>query len=175
VRLNNTRQTLPLLLLLLPYFSPPSTSSCPHSFQLGLYCSPLPLSLSLYLYLSLSLSLSTFSSISSHLSLLFSSYARHLPVPSGPSRVIISTSPGVLPFFLFCFVLFVCLFFDESVCKSVPFKVHVLFYCFNFALLCCIICCQVCLPVFVTHICKSLFKDNTLLFNLFLCMCVYEQ
>ena len=151
MRLNNTRQAL-FFLLLLSRFSPPSTSSCPQSrFSTGFILRP-----TLFLYLSLHF----YPSLSHPFLLICMSCPKP---PQGPFGSPFSTSREFY------------LIFDDSFCKPVPFKVHVLFYCFCFALLCCFICCQVRLPVFVTHICKSLFKDNTLLFNFFLYLCVYEQ
>lgn len=71
------------------------------------------------------------------------------------SRVSFSTPPGVLPLF----------------CKPVPFKVPVLFYCFYFALLCCIIRCQVRSPVFVTHTYARVYLKMILC--CFSCVCVF--
>ena len=127
MRLNNTRQALLLLFLLfllLSYFSPPSTSSCPQpQFSAGFIPQPtLFLHLSLHFYPSVS--------------------------PFSPRMHAISRPPV-----LSCSGLhFHSQGFYLLFCKPVPFKVHVLFYCFYFALRCCIICCQVRLPVFVnTH------------------------
>jgi len=146
VRLNNTRQTLPLLLLL--SFSPPSTSSCPQPlFSPGFILQP-----------TLSLSLPSPPFPPTCLT-FFSLYARHLPNPLGARSAHHFHFPGG---FTFLFVLF----FMTPFASLYPLRFMSSFYCFNFALLCCIICCQVRLPVFVTHICKSLFKDNTLLFKL---------
>lgn len=131
MRLNNTRQAL-LLLLLLPYFCPPSTSSCPQpQISTGFILQP-TLSLPSPPFLPICLTLSPRMHIISR-------------PPQGPLG-----SPVPLPGGL-------NLIFHDSFCKPVPYMSSLFFFCFFlfFALRCCIICCQVRLPVFVTHICKS--------------------
>lgn len=87
VRLNNTRQALFFLLLLLSCFSPPSTSSCPQSqFSTGFILRP-----TLFLYLSLHF----YPSLSPFLLICMSCPNP----PSGPARVSIFHIPGVLPYF----------------------------------------------------------------------------
>lgn len=129
----------------------PSTSSCPQpQFFNWVYTAAHTLFLPFPLFLP----------ICTH---PFSSYACHAPIPSGPAQVSISTSQEFYHIF------------DDSFCKPVPFKVQVLLLPFYFAwlaLLYCIVCCQVHLPVFVTHMYKSLFKPNTLLF-IFFSVCVF--
>lgn len=159
MRLNNIRQALLLFLfllslfflLLLPYFSPPSTSSCPQpQFSAGFILQP---TLFVYLFLHSPICL-TFSSRMHIISQL----------PRGPLGLSFH-SPEVFNLtFDYSFLQACTLYGSLS-----SFTVFILLF---FAV---IICCQVRLPVFVTHICKSLFKDNTLLFIIFLCMCDYEQ
>lgn len=124
MRLNNARQALLLLLLVLfvlllllflPYFSPPSTGSCPNPrFSAGFILQP-----TLFLYLLL------------HFCPSVSPSSPHMHVISqplsGPASALHFHSPRG-------FTLF---FFDDSFCKPVPFKVHVLFllFFFYFALL----------------------------------------
>lgn len=121
MRLNNTRQALLFFFLL--RFSPPGTSSCPQPHSLtGFLLQP-----TLYLYL------------------FFHFYPSVSPV--SPHMHVISQlhSPGFTFFFVFFFFLW-----KTPFASLYPLS-FMSFYCFYFALLCCIICCQVCLPVFVTH------------------------
>lgn len=145
MRLNNTRQAalFLLLLLLFPYFSPPSTSSCPQpQFSAGFILQP-----TVFLYL-----FPPFLPICLTLSPRMHVISEPLQDPLG------SLFPLPRGFTLFLMTRFASLY---------PLRFMSSFTVFIFALLCCIICCQVRLPVFVTHICKSLFKDDTLLFNSF--------
>lgn len=131
MRLNNTRQALLLLVLfLLSYFSPPSTSSCPQpQFSTGFIPQP-----TLFLYLSLHLhpSVSPFSP---------RMHAISRP-PSRPARVFISTPRG----FTFFFASLYPLRFMSS------FTVFILLYVAVSS-----VAKYACLYL-LTHICKGLFK-----------------
>jgi len=148
VRLNNTRQALLLLLFFFLFFllrslSPPSTSSCPLSQFSAGFILQPTLSLSLP---SPPFSLHPSSTSSS------SSYARPLP------------GLHLHPSWGFTFS-FASLYPSRSLSSLLLFlfRFTLLYHPLPSTLAC--IC--------NTHICKSLFKDDSLLF--FLCMCVYEK